>query len=164
MEPVPFFTLRKAWLLETAFMIFFICSGSELFLKGPLLSAHFCIIYFFSNSTNLKERNANNCEIMSLFRFAFANLLKSLDLPWVTLFSCCFLRSHFLSYFFSCCFCLKRPSLICLFHFTKRLYRSKFYLLFVALSLCLSHYLSVCLYLSLSISLCLFLSLNFYYG
>ena len=55
---------------------------------------------------------------------------------------------------FSYCFCLKRPSLICLFHFTKR-YVSISNLFIICCSLSLSFTLSVSLYLYLSLNLAL---------
>ena len=64
----------------------------------------------------------------------------------LTLSHCCFIVP-----FFSCCFYLKRPSLISLFHFTKRC---------VSISVFLSLSLSFSLFLSLSLSLFLSLSLS----
>ena len=80
-----------------------------------------------------------------------ANLCKSDNLPHVTL--------------FFCCFCLKRTSLICLFHFTKRpVSLSIWFIICWSLSLfslSLSVSLSLCLSLSLSLSLCFSLSVSF---
>ena len=69
------------------------------------------------------------------------------------------LRSTFLVNFFHDALCLKRSSLICSFHFTKRLYRFNFYLLFVTLSL--SHSFPLSSSLSLPLSLSLYLSPSF---
>ena len=62
-----------------------------------------------------------------------------------------YLRSHFFVTvtLFLCCFCLKRPSLICLFHFTKR-----WVSISISFIICcsLSQYIYICLSLSVSLS------------
>ena len=59
----------------------------------------------------------------------------------------------------TCCFCLKRPRLICLFHFTKRCVSISIYLFSLSRSLTLFCSLSLSRSLSLSLSLPLALSL-----
>ena len=83
-------------------------------------------------------------------------------LPKVTL----YLRSRTIFVtLFSCCFCLERPSLICLFHFTKKCVSSiSIYLLNVALSLPLSLSISLFVFLFLSPKVPLLLHLMQIYG
>ena len=94
----------------------------------------------------IEHDNIQTKNIQDFLDLNFANLYKSDYLPQVTL--------------FSCCFCLKSPSLICFFHFTKRsvLITSSF-IICCSHSLSLSHSLTLSLSLFLSLSLSLFLSI-----
>ena len=81
---------------------------------------------------------------MHIYRFAFANILKSVNLPkviitWLNLYVPLMLFCPI----FLCCFCLKQPILTCLFYFTKW---------------CVSISILFIICCSLSLSLCLFLT------